>query len=953
MNFLERSASYIFTNYKNHLSSLSIVLPNKRASLFLKDYLSKQIDTAFFTPEFYTIEEVAEKLSGIRIIDNINLIFHLYEVHRSIEGKDAQPFDQFVKWGNVLITDFNDIDQYLIDAKSVYSYLSETKVIDKWTLGEEPLSEFELNYLKFFNSLFEYYQRFQSNLLNKKQGYQGLASRKAVENIKDNSWVKKYHKIIFIGFNALTASEELIIKSLIKAGKAETLWDVDSYYLDNKVQEAGKFLRSYKKNWNLAEFNWVVDDLKDGKKKIDIIGVAKSAGQVKIAGDLIAKNGDNTSAPNSLAIVLAEESLLLPMLNSIPANSSSFNVTMGLGLKNTPFYSLLDAIITMHENADRVKRLHGIEENRFFTRDLFGILKHPYSRYLDQMDDTSFKLSTLLDVLNQSNQVFIKPDSFLNETETANPQTRSFLALIFEHWSSPLQAMKILSGIIHSLRDVFVIREEKTQIDQKLEIEYLFAFSKVITRILNILETYKVEIEIKTLRIVFDNILRMESLPFYGEPLQGIQVMGMLETRALDFEKLILLSVNEGILPSGRNYQSFIPFDIKREFKLPTYREKDAIFAYHFYRLIQKAKDITLIYNTEADELGGGDRSRFITQLIYEMPRYNPGIEITESILSSKVATELPAPIIIPKDDRIMERLILRAEKGFSPSSMNMYIRCPLKFYFIQVMQISEPEEIEESIDAATMGNVVHKALNKLMAPFLNRDLIREKIKINDKEIEREVQLAFNEYFKGGDTAYGKNYLITRVAVNWIKRMLQADIFSKVGNKSYTWWIRNLEERFDSRINIMSGGKNQVVIIKGIIDRIDEQDGQFLVMDYKTGMLTPSHLNIKSWEELELDANYAQAMQLLIYSYLLLKNKPNQTSTSKAGILSVPKPSKGINYLKFDNNPLIIDKAMLVQIEEIISSILTKIFDKELAFTQTEDLDNCKYCPFIKLCIRN
>jgi len=268
-------------------------------------------------------------------------------------------------------------------------------------------------------------------------------------------------------------------------------------------------------------------------------------------------------------------------------------------------------------------------------------------------------------------------------------------------------------------------------------------------------------------------------------------------------------------------------------------------------------------------------------------------------------------------------------------------------------MQISEPEEIEESIDAATMGNVVHKALNKLIAPLLNRDLIHEKIKISNKEIEREVKLAFSEYFKGGDTAYGKNYLITQVAVNWIKRMLQADIFSKVGNKSHSWLIRNLEERFYSRINIERRGGNQAVNIKGVIDRIDEQDGQFLVMDYKTGMFTPSHLNIKAWEELELDANYAQAMQLLIYSYLLLKNNPNQTSTCKAGILSVPKPSKGINYLKFNDNPLIINEETLVQIEEIISSILTKIFDKELAFTQTEDLDNCKYCPFIKLCRRN
>ncbi len=952
MTFLERSAEFILKHYEDQLSSLCIVLPNKRASLFLKNHLAKHIDQPFFAPVFYTIEEVAEQLSGLRIIDNTNLIFQLYRVHQNIEKENAQTFDQFIRWGNVLIADFNDIDQYLVEADSLYSYLSETKVIDKWTLGEEPLTEFELNYLRFFNSLIDYYKLFTSNLLEQKQGYQGLVSKNAADSIADQRWTEKYHKIIFIGFNALTASEEKIIRTMIRTGQAEVLWDTDAYYMDNEIQEAGKFLRNYKRQWNLTGFNWVDNAFKEGKKKIEVIGVPKTAGQVKITGELISGIPGDAASHYSTAIVLADEALLLPMLNSIPSSVRAFNVTMGLGLEHTPLYALLESIMSLHENAERIRRLQNHDQERFLTRDLLNILKHPYSRSLDLIDKSAFEISSFIVQLTQSNQVFITPGALLGQLENAGTYTMAYFSLIFRTWEDPVSAMRSMMEIIQCLRDVFILKKEETEEDQKLEFEYLYAFSKAITNLVNILETYKLEIGTKTLRKVFNNILSMSSLPFYGEPLEGIQIMGMLETRALDFEKIILLSANEGILPTGKNYQSFIPFDIRREFKLPTYREKDAIFAYHFYRLTQRAKDITLVYNTEADELGGGDKSRFITQLMYEMPKYNPGIQISEHLLGSDVRNELPAPIEIPKDASIIDKLKSKAEKGFSPSSINLYIRCPLKFYFTEILGLSEPEEIDESIDAATMGSVVHQALKKLITPYINQQLQRDKIKINEKEIEKEVHLAFRQYYTGGDTDYGKNYLITRVAVQWIKRMVHADIFDKTGGKSQSWIIRYLEERFTSNINIETGNGSLPILIKGTIDRVDELDGHILVMDYKTGMVNPTHLNIKDWEDLEHDANYAQALQLLIYSYLYLQNNPDKTVTCNAGILSVPKSSQGLLPIKLKSKILEINQEEKTLVVNVIISILEKIFDPNNSFSQTEELENCKYCPYIRICGR-
>jgi hypothetical protein len=954
MNFLERSAEFIFTHFGEQISDLCIVLPNKRASLFLKNHISSFYEKPFFAPDFMTIRELAQELSGLRIIENINLIFLLFSIHQEIEKEKAQSFDKFMKWGPVLISDFNDIDQYLVDAQNIYGYLSESKAIEKWNLGREELSEFELNYLRFYNSLFDYYEKFKNILLNEKKAYQGLALRKAQKNAQHNKWLDQYQKVLFIGFNALSKSEENIIESLIESGKADTLWDADEYYMSDKTQEAGAFLREIKKKRGFGEFKWIERNFKDSEKKLDIIGVPKMAGQVKVAGELLSQSREANAGPGNMAVVLAEESLLLPLLNSIPAHVGPFNVTMGLGLTNTPLYSLLDAVLILHENARRIRASGKHYMGAFFTRDLINILKHPYSRVLEQISEGPVELGSVVDELNMSNQVFMRLNKFMEITQAGKTQFAArYFHSILDPWESASDAISQMNELLLCLRDIFIVRKEESGLDHKTEFEYLYELSRLITGLKNILESFPADLETKTLRKVIKSLVQMASIPFYGEPLEGVQIMGMLESRALDFEKLMLLSVNEGLIPKGREYNSFIPFDIRREFQLPTFREKDAIFAYHFYRLIQRAKHITLIYNTEADDLGGGDRSRFITQLLYELPSYNPDIKIQEQILGGVVQGHLPQPIEIPKGPDIMEKLLEKAKGGFSPSALNLFIRCPLKFYFTEIMELGEPEEIDEGVDAATLGNVVHLALKNLLQPYRNKDLRKETVKIQDDNIEKNVDQAFRKYFSGGETGFGKNYLITRVAVQWIRRLLKPEQFNLIGDKCQTWKIRDLEKQFSGQIELNSkAGKKLNIRLKGTIDRIDELDGNFLVIDYKTGSVNPSTLNISNREGLTQDAKYAQAMQLMIYSYLYLRGQKDQAITGKAGILSVPKSSQGMNYLKNGRQALLIDHNMVMEFEQQIITVLQKIFDPELPFKQTAELDNCKYCPFTGTCER-
>ncbi len=968
--FLNKTAEYIYKNFGNDLSELCIVLPNRRAGLFLKKYLATYINKTIWSPEIYSIEDFIVKISGYQIIDPISLLFEFYEIHKKIEGKKAQDFEEFLNWSQVLLHDFNDIDQYLVRSADIFSYLTDTKAISLWNLDAKPLTDFEKSYLQFYNSLSQYHKLLTNHLINKKLVYQGLAYRKTTENIKEILQSISWNKIIFAGFNALTTAEERIIFSFTDAGIAEVLWDADEYYMKkdkNKTTqpEAGRFLNKYFNNRRFKEFKWVSTDFLNTEKNINVIGIPQNIGQAKVCGQILTDFSKNNTFLHETAVVLADENLLIPVLNSIPENITDFNVTMGLPLKLSPLFNLFDNIFTLHENAERIRKTKDSAQQRFHIRDIIKILQHNYiSGLFENLHEDEFpQLNKIIKGLITSNKIFFTSEEIKSAFISSSFLKLKIIEELISNWKQqPVLALENFSNIIRHLREIFISLKNNSDYDYKIELEYLFSFSKIIKRINSIINDYDSIKTIKTLRNIFNRIVASTKIPFYGEPLKGLQIMGMLETRTLDFNNLILLSVNEDIIPGGKNTNTFIPFDIKRKFGLPTYNDKNAIFAYHFYRLLQRSKNIHLLYNTEPDNLGGGEKSRFINQIINELPKYNSKIKISEKLFSlPPVKDKINHSIKIPKTPEIIKLLKDKAINGFSPSSINSFINCQLQFYFKEIAGLSEADEIEETIDAAKLGTIIHEVMKEFYKPHVNKILKIEDVKNMLPEVNSLTDRIFIKHQSSGDINYGKNLLILNVAYNYITNFLKKEIqeINRIEKQGNFLTIKFIEEKFITTIKLndpLNSDKEIIIKLKGTIDRIDKIEDSLRIIDYKSGRTDPKELKITEWEQLINESTLSKSFQLLFYSWLFQKNDPIDFSNIVPGIISfrnlskwlmkISIPSSNITQKEKDN----INTEGLNEFENILKKIICEIFNTSHPFEQTNNIDNCKYCPFKSIC---
>lgn len=467
------------------------------------------------------------------------------------------------------------------------------------------------------------------------------------------------------------------------------------------------------------------------------------------------------------------------------------------------------------------------------------------------------------------------------------------------------------------------------------------------------MENYPFIQNLKTLRKILFQVLDSSRLPFTGEPLQGLQVMGVLETRAIDFENLVVLSVNEGILPSGRTPNSFIPFDIKIAFGLPTYQQKDAVFAYHFYRMIQRASRIFLLYDTEGDQMKGGEKSRFITQISYELKKYNHNTIYEERLLGPRSpVTGSDIGITIVKTPVLIARLLDKASKGFSPSSLNLFIRCSLQFYFQELLGLSEAESIEETIESKTMGTAIHHVFHQVYHPFTGKYIDPASLLERIKETEKYLQDAFSAEYNEGDIDHGKNHLIFKASLFLINQVIkqEAEDLQSMDNPSSSLKILALEHNYNSQLTCKVSGKDMQVNLKGKTDRVDILGGTTRIIDYKTGSVQPGELNLKSWDRLTSDSKMAKAFQLLLYAYLFYRNQEN-TENIETGNITLRKISEGFIKVKLPGEELIGQETMRI-FEEMLKALLEKILDPEIPFIQTEDEENCTYCPFASICTR-
>ena len=857
---------------KLNLEDLYFILPSKRAGVFLKHHLSKLLDQPIFAPQILSIEEFVEELSGLQTLPNAELVFKLYDSYKHLtKEEDQEDFDSFAKWAQILLQDFNEIDRYLIPQEHIFDYLNAIKELNHWSLESNP-TDLVKNHLKFWKNLKKYYAHFTESLLQTKQGYQGLIYREAVENIEPyiENCNNKTH--IFLGFNALNTAESQIIQALLKDELAHIYWDIDQVFIEDAIHDAGWFTRQHRNQWNYFKthsFNWVTSHYSE-KKIIKAIGIPKLIGQAKYIGQILETLTETEANLSNIAVVLGEEQLLLPVLNSIPKTITKLNVTMGLPLHFVPLASFFDQLFTVHKN----------NPNQFYYKDVVGLLSHPSVYPLFETESKNIS-TDIVQYIQKNNLVYIT----VNQLKELADSYKDFIDLLFKSWNNePDMALKQCSQLIFKLKKHF----DNNKQNHSLELEYLYRFNTLFNQLSELNTNYNYLNSIVALQSVYKELLSSETLDFKGEPLEGLQIMGMLESRVLDFETVIFSSVNEGILPSGKTNNSFIPFDVKIENKLPTFKEKDAVYTYHFYRLLQRAKNVYILYNTEIDTLKGGEKSRFLTQLEIE------GIHnIQNSIVSPTVPIIEQKLTQIIKTPTVVEQIKILSSKGYSPSSLTNYIRNPIDFYYDKILGITEFEDVEENIAANTLGSVIHNSLEDFYKPLEGSLLTIEHLKAFKSQVRTMVTKHFENLYNKGDFSKGKNLIIFEIAQRYISNFINLEIDSlKNGND-----IKILSIEADETIELKIEGIDFPIKLKGKVDRIDSFNGVTRVIDYKSGKVEQNKVEIVNWEDLTTDYDkYSKSFQILCYAYMMHQKKHIELPI-EAGIISFKNLNEG--FLKF------------------------------------------------------
>jgi ATP-dependent helicase/nuclease subunit B len=924
------------------LSEVCIVVPNRRAGLFIRNIIADNATGPVWSPSIYAQDDFMAHLSNYTVADRLTQLFYFYEIYKEIEGEEAKAFADFIHWAPTLLADFNEIDQYLADTRQLFAYLNEAKAIDLWNMGHE-LTDFQKKYLHFWGQMKQFYAALTSTLSAKGLAYQGMAYRKAAENLEEAEGNIGWQKVYFLGFNALTTAEEKVMKYLAKIKKAEIFWDADTFYIDNPNHEAGKFLRKYREYFGEENFNWVENHLSNPEKEIEIIGVSGNAAQAKLAGqileDLSAERGGKMAGT---ALVLADEGLLLPVLNSLPQNIDAINVTMGYPLKYTPVASFIDAIFSLHISG--LKFSEGRKESRYYHKDIITLASHPLFSLLTGKE---LSATSPLNTISKRNYVFLSKDLIDDLFSGDIGNTIIFNTRKDESYIIPF--VEHLLNIVITLKDKLLLAMEN-ETGSELTLEYLYTYHRYLKKLITLLGDNPLVSDLQTLRLLFNQLISNTTIPFYGEPLKGLQVMGMLETRTLDFENIVLLSANEGVLPQGKGGHSFIPFDIKREYELPTYSDKDSIFGYHFYRLLQRAKKVWLLYSTQTDGgIGGKEKSRFITQLVNELK----GPKIEQKLLEIPLGTAHDNVISFKKTPAVIEKLtrIGQGEKGFSPSALTMFIRCPLQFYFRYVAGLKENEEVEETLEAATMGTVIHKVLETLFKPYLNQLLKPDHIDTMQGLAPMVIDHVFNDLLGPENYQFGKNLLIYRVSKRFVENFLsfQKQLLQDDAGKGFDTVVTNLEQPLAAPF--MVAGTE--VKIAGNADRIEQSGNDIRLIDYKTGKVDNAELKFSEWDDLIQYPDYAKSFQLLTYAWLYQKSNPEVSGKLHPSIIAFTKLSDGLKECVTPINSGYITDEDLAGFEAVLQQLLLRLFDTGEEFYQTPEKQNCRYCIYNSICNRN
>jgi len=946
MKFLEEIAEVVVEKYGDRTDKIRIVFPNRRAGLFFRKYLAAKISNPIWSPEILSIEDFIKGLSGLQSADRLELIYQLYKVFTAV-NKSMETFDKFYYWGNVLLQDFDEIDKFLVDPRVLFRNLAHVKklegdlqyleeeqkslILEFWKSFGDKLSRHQQGFLQIWDKLYRVYSEYREVLLSGDMAYDGMIYRKVAEDLKAGFLDSGSKRVIFAGFNALSKSEEEIIDWYVQQEKGEVYWDADDYYFKNSKQEAGRYLRemkfgnaalrnSFKKTYGNA--------FADTEKAIELISVASEVGQAQEASQILEELG--AQVDEDTAIVLPNNSLLFPLLHALPQNISRLNITMGYPLASSSFYGLLMALLNLH--------LKGSEKGIYYFRDVLAVLKHPL---LVRTQDPH--VDSFIREIEEKNMLWVSRKMF----EVKNELIRHFFGNTRQMGAFLIEAIRMI--VDQSLEDV--------------EKEFAYRFIQILNRLNEFDVVNQLKLNIEAFQKIFKQLVQLERLPFEGEPLLGLQVMGILETRNLDFKNVIVLSMNEGLIPPAPKSSSFIPHSIRKVFGLPVTDHQDAMYSYIFYRLIQRAEKIHFIYNATEETGKSGEVSRFVRQLEQETQ-----IPFTRRNVSSIVTVEDARMISIEKNDEIMAKLYRYTsrqgyQKRFTPTAINTYLDCRLRFYYKYVLELYEQDEMAEEVDAMVFGNILHHVMEKLYRPFDrdgNRTVTEASIKQIRNGVDEAIKAEFARQFGAEKEDFvfeGQNVLAQEIIRKMVFKVLEYD------QKQLPFDIIGVEaddqKGFQVEIELDVDGGTVHVGLKGIIDRIERKESHIRIVDYKTGKDEQSFEDLPSLFDRQNPRRNKAVLQTFLYGLLYQASSLHQSDLPvQASLFNIR------DLFRSDFSPLIqVGKGnakkeladIRLYLEEFTSelgSVFEEIFDPEVNFSQTEDEKKCSYCAYAGICKR-
>ena len=949
--FLDTTARYLFKKFDADLTDLTLVFPNRRAGVFFTAYLQQLFQKPAFGPKITTINELMLSLSDLVVPDKLLLVAELYDIFRQETGSN-ETFDDFYYWGEVMLADFDDADKYLTHAEDLFSNITEIKEIEHQfqylsEAQKEMLRQFwgslasdnkHNNFAPVWEKFYPIYAKFKTRLLQNGLGYTGMVIREGVEQVSERLEKLGLGHFCFIGLNALNACEIALMDRLQSDQRADFFWDYDAFYLHNLLNDAGMFLRENRqrfpepKGFEIGEHQFGIE------KRIEIIAVAGSVSQAQLIPEFLSMQSNGEVAKfDDTAIVLADESLLVPVLEAIPPLEGRINVTMGYPVKNSPVMSLIHLLGQMIRNT----RIVVGEEPMIYHRLVTEILSHQLPKGI-----APEATNTLLQTLAIGNASYCKPSQL-----KLTPLHERLFDIPKSVVDYPTYFKRILQLIHHHY-----LQREGNDITHSITA----AIFQSIERLESVLNESMPRMDFNITPTIFFRLLQQYtgsiSVPFEGEPLSGIQVMGILETRCLDFRRLIIVGLNEDIWPRTSTAPSMIPHSLRKAFGLPGIDDQDAMYAYYFYRLIQRSKQVTATWNNIREGVTGGELSRYGHQLVLLSPN-----KVLTRNFELPFFSQPPGIINVAGSAEISTRLLARnsAQKPLSPSAINVWASCNFKFYLSYVVGLREQEELTEEIDQRMFGNLFHKAMEELYTPYLGQQISRDefdRLISNNLHLDQILRVAFaTEFFKlpAADakkiTLTGKALLIFYTLKKYLVNLLKEDKL----NAPLT--IYALEQNYNSALEVEIDGNLQKVFVGGKIDRIDETGGVVRVVDYKTGSLERSKLNTKHLALLSLkEKNLRKEMiQSLTYGYILHANKFTPYPI-EARVFAVQKLARTdfTAAVCLDGNPVVVDEHAPVW-EAELKWALVEIFSSNNSFEQTPHTDRCAYCQFKTLCRRD